>query len=98
MTCVCSLAGTAACKTCWNNPESTGQFNNFVSWNTTSNYDIQRKNDLFLRSCEDIEVVRCKECRHFKKGEEQPPIDWCDWFHDEVAPRGFCAWGEKAVS
>lgn len=44
------------------------------------------------------EVVRCRDCRHFKKGEEEPPVDWCDYFHDEVTPLGFCAWGEKAVN
>lgn len=41
------------------------------------------------------EVVRCRDCLHFKKGEEEPPIDWCDYFHAEVEPDGFCAWGEE---
>lgn len=41
------------------------------------------------------EIVRCRDCRHFKKGEEEPPIDWCDYFHAEVEPDGFCAWGEE---
>lgn len=40
-------------------------------------------------------IVRCKDCRHFKKGEEEQPIDWCCYFHDEVTPHGFCAWGER---
>lgn len=40
-------------------------------------------------------IVRCRDCRHFKPGEEEPPVDWCDWFHDEVTPLGFCAWGER---
>lgn len=40
-------------------------------------------------------VVRCRDCRHFKKGEEEQPIDWCCYFHDEVTPLGFCAWGTK---
>lgn len=44
------------------------------------------------------EIVRCRDCRHFKKGEEEQPIDWCCYFHDEVTPDGFCAWGEKVVS
>lgn len=43
----------------------------------------------------DERVIRCRDCRHFKKGEEEPPVDWCDWFHDEVTPLGFCAWGTK---
>lgn len=41
------------------------------------------------------QVVRCRDCRHFKPGEEEPPVDWCDYFHDEVTPLGFCAWGER---
>lgn len=41
-------------------------------------------------------IVRCRDCRHFKKGEEEPPVDWCDYFHDEVTPLGFCAWGERS--
>lgn len=41
------------------------------------------------------EIVRCRDCRHFKKGEEEQPIDWCGYFHDEVTPLGFCAWGER---
>lgn len=40
-------------------------------------------------------IVRCKDCRQFKPGEEEPPVDWCDYFHDEVTPLGFCAWGER---
>ena len=42
------------------------------------------------------EVVRCRDCRHFKPGEEKPPVDWCGYFHDEVTPLGFCAWGERS--
>jgi predicted RNA-binding Zn-ribbon protein involved in translation (DUF1610 family) len=41
------------------------------------------------------EIVRCRDCRHFKPGEEEPPVDWCCYFHDEVTPLGFCAWGTK---
>lgn len=42
------------------------------------------------------QIVRCRDCRHFKPGEEEPPIDWCCYFHDEVTPLGFCAWGERS--
>ena len=40
-------------------------------------------------------LVRCRDCRHFKPGEEEPPVDWCDLFHDEVTPCDFCKWGER---
>ena len=42
------------------------------------------------------EAVRCRDCMYFTPGEEQPPIDWCSYFHDEVTPLGFCAWGERS--
>lgn len=41
------------------------------------------------------EVVRCCYCMYFTPGEEEPPVDWCGYFHDEVTPLGFCAWGER---
>ena len=59
-------------------------------------YDLMRRE--LVDYIEDMEIVRCRDCRHFKKGEEEPPVDWCDYFHDEVTPSGFCAWGEKVVS
>ena len=34
MTCVCSLAGTAACASCFYNPNGIKQSNNFMTWNT----------------------------------------------------------------
>lgn len=40
-------------------------------------------------------VVRCRDCRHFKPGDEEPPVDWCGYFNDEVTPLGFCAWGRE---
>ena len=52
------------------------------------NEELRKRPDL-------VEVVRCRDCRHFKPGEEEPPVDWCCYFHDEVTPLGFCAWGEQ---
>lgn len=58
-------------------------------------YEI--KAELNRKEYEDTDerVIRCRDCRHFKKGEEEPPVDWCCYFHDEVTPLGFCAWGER---
>ena len=105
MTCVCSLAGTAACKTCWNNPNSTGQLNNFVSWNTTSNYDVQRMNEYVtfdqlreeLRNKPDlVEVVRCRDCKYLCDDGSTWGCGWhcsCLTTNDGTPPDGFCAWG-----
>lgn len=54
-------------------------------WNVRIEWDFKQRE----------EIVRCRDCRHFKPGEEEPPVDWCCYFHDEVTPRGFCAWGER---
>ena len=43
------------------------------------------------------ELVRCADCTYFKPGEEEPPIDWCDWFDGDVTPDGFCPWGVAKV-
>ena len=61
-----------------------------------SEYIYTTEGTFGLRECTGEEVVRCRDCRHFKKGEEEPPIDWCCYFHDEVTPLGFCAWGERS--
>lgn len=44
MTCVCSLAGTSACASCFYNPNGTRLVNNFTTWNTraeTSYEDVK---------------------------------------------------------
>ena len=67
----------------------------YAIWDTSNTYPVMKSEHVAV----DLpEIVRCRDCRHFKKGEEEPPVDWCDWFHDDVAPFSFCAWGEKAVS
>lgn len=109
MTCVCSLAGTAACKMCWNNPESTGQFNNFVSWNTTSNYVNHVMDEITKRDVEQVserlralgweEVVRCRDCKFYQPKEGAMlscKFEYHDFTQWKLAePDGFCAWGER---
>lgn len=36
MTCICSLAGTAACASCSNNPNSARQYSNFITWTNST--------------------------------------------------------------
>ena len=60
-----------------------------------SEYIYTTEGTFGLRDCTGEEIVRCRDCRHFKPGEEEPPVDWCCYFHDEVTPLGFCAWGTK---
>lgn len=65
MICMCSLAGTAACKTCRNNPDSVGQFNTFVTGTTTVT-DTPQITYVPERTCRNVDdefpYFKCSEC------------------------------------
>lgn len=56
-----------------------------------------------------VEVVRCRDCKHFYDGRRDTANGWVDVFtcdseqwstvslmpSHEVEPDGFCAWGER---
>lgn len=47
-----------------------------------------------------VEVVRCKDCRHFGKNKEyrdtKLPFSFCDKFHHNImTDNDFCSYGEK---
>lgn len=60
MTCVCSMAGTSACASCFWNQNGTRQANNFMTWNTRA--ETSYKDALILldelglseRTCENV--------------------------------------------
>lgn len=82
--CVCSLAGTSACASCLNNPNSTRQANNFITWNTS--VEIVR--------CRDCEYYGCYDGSTWcSRTYEQVPGGTCDY--QTVEPNGFCAWGKR---
>lgn len=47
-----------------------------------------------------VKVVRCKDCKHFRKGNEHNP-DWCVMWSpavghkEQCAEDGYCNWGER---
>lgn len=81
MICVCSLAGTAACKMCQNNPGSMGQPNNFVTGITTVT-DAPQITYVSERTCHPViaitddggyEYALCSEC----DGRIEPEDNYC---------------------
>lgn len=44
-----------------------------------------------------VEVVRCKDCQHFKKAYGWNGCEYteCDHFDCDIAEDGFCSWGER---
>ena len=89
MICLCTLAGTDACKTCFNNPGS------YTSWNTTSNYDIQRKNEIRMaRVYYEEEIIHCRDCAY--RGWSDAGGHFCArGIGLTVKPDDFCSWGER---
>ena len=51
--------------------------------------ELRKKPDL-------VEVVRCRDCKHFMSGDLCKLQDeWNEFPWLEVEPDGFCAWGER---
>ncbi len=53
-----------------------------------------------LPTADVVEVVRCKDCRHFGKNKEyrdtKLPFSFCDKFHHNImTDNDFCSYGEK---
>lgn len=52
-----------------------------------------------------VQVVRCRDCKHYYECEEYSPhgnyvrrcCEYFDSYSDDVGPDGFCAWGERRV-
>lgn len=52
----------------------------------------------FKTNADFVEVVRCKDCRHYKQNPYSPDEDmmcmyWCDWLPTD--PDDFCSCGER---
>lgn len=56
-----------------------------------------------LEAWEKMEVVRCKDCKHFEASVEvcnpERNIEWwsfnCNWLRRGTSPMGFCYWGSR---
>lgn len=55
MTCICSLAGTAACASCSNNPNSAKQYSNFITWTNSTERTCKNNAPAYLD-------FLCSEC------------------------------------
>lgn len=49
-----------------------------------------------IRQIKGIDVVRCKECKHFEKNESILRGEWwCDLWMDTIEDDGYCSYGER---
>lgn len=59
--------------------------------------------DTFSKNSLREEIVRCRDCKHYYEADNYHPqgnytshcCKYFDTYNDEVAPDGFCAWGER---
>lgn len=76
-------------------------------WTRATDNEIRRPENSrsVLQTIDTREIVLCKDCMHYYEAENYHPSGtyvtrWCKYFdtyNDEVAPNGFCAWGERKI-
>ena len=84
--CWCSLAGTAACKHCYNNPNATEVWTNT---NATTNTIAIPMDDLpKVLDKETLKLVFCKDCEYYIKHDKRCAV-WNHGVHkDDYCSRG----------
>ena len=65
MICACTLAGTAACNSCWNNPNGSAHSRHFVTWTDFS--QLSERTCQIVKTPSDSDYLddwryRCSEC------------------------------------
>ena len=49
-----------------------------------------------IKQLDGIDIVRCRECRHFEKNESILRGEWwCDLWADTIEDDGYCSYGER---
>ena len=49
-----------------------------------------------IKQLEGVDIVRCKECKHFKKNDSILRGKWwCDLWADTIEDDGYCSYGER---
>ena len=48
-----------------------------------------------LPTVDAVEVVRCKDCKHYEPGFIRPYCGWCEEWNTAVRASGFCHRGER---
>lgn len=41
-----------------------------------------------------VDIVRCRDCRHWDANDSMGAFCWCDFSEDRRAPEDFCSYGE----
>lgn len=62
MTCVCSLAGTAACASCSNNPNSAKQYSNLITWTNSVERTCKMEYSGGVHEFLSLDTWTCSEC------------------------------------
>lgn len=65
----------------------TGQTEGVIRWLVEANID----------NAPHIDIVRCKECKHFEKNDSILRGEWwCDFWADTIEDDGYCSYGERS--
>ena len=79
--CWCSLAGTAACKHCLNNPDATEPFSKTIPSTIGTN-------PFYQQLLETQPIVRCESCEYYIKHDKRCAV-WNHGVHkDDYCSRG----------
>ena len=50
-----------------------------------------------IKQLEGVDIVRCKECKHFEKNDSILRGEWwCDFWMDTIKDDGYCSYGERS--
>ena len=78
----------------WINADSLiDKFNSHVGFTTRP--DVTRAIKI-IKDEPGIDIVRCKECKHFEKNDSILRGEWwCDFWADTIEDDGYCSYGER---
>lgn len=51
-----------------------------------------------MKRAPSIEIVRCKECKHYDGDDYGEPTRYCVWHGSPIMPDDFCSYGERKES
>ena len=88
--CCCSLAGTAACQRCLNNPSATEPTTKLTTYTTTILPYSNLYKNLMEESEPKPEIVKCKDCEFYIKHDKRCVV----WNHG-VSKDDYCSRGQK---
>ena len=57
--------------------------------------DNKRTAQRIIGSLPSIDIVRCKECKHYDGDDYGEPTRYCVWHESPIMPDDFCNYGER---